>query len=216
MSDERDIDDILESLDQLLRSGSHFNDDHDASAPASAASQRPRPAEPHRASAAEEDMAQARDEPLSPDAYDPSFDLPLDDAFSADDAVHAPDEQIDADAAMEGDAQTAAGPLSRPRVVLTEDMLVDNPQGRLSLRIAEPEETASAQPCVPDETACEPAPAIESGQADRAHFERVVAQVCEDVIAQLQRQLPDMIQQSLDRHLNESGQGEDSPDTDPN
>lgn len=190
MSDDRDIDDILESLDQLLRSGGHHNDDHTDQTPP------PLSSDKSKEEAENADQAVAEKPEASPlTTGDPLFDLPLGEESTAADEPLPEESAVSAVAAQ--------------RVVLTEDMMVNNPQGKLGLRmVAE----SSERPQQPE--AAEAAEESEAVDVDHEQLERLMVQVSDDVIARLQEELPRMIRTSLYRHLNELRQDGDTPDAD--
>lgn len=200
MSNDRDIDDILDSLNQLLREGESHNDDHvEPDKPIEEIG-----AELHafaEASADEVEAGAPEAETLDKAAGDEVRDV---EPESAEAEVRQQDEAV-----VEGDDEAGAfvdAPVSIQRVILTEEMLVDNPQGNLlSLVHTGREESA--------DSAVEPEPVAEDGEehlpddahaplhVDHQHMERLLEQVTDDVIHQLQQQLPSLIKTSLYRQL---------------
>ncbi len=211
MSGERDIDDILDSLNKLLREGESHNDDHvevDAQAEEIEA-------ELHEleegGSGISEEVAVATEEAVSElsEAADISGRHAEADAGSVadpgQDEAGEPCESVEADSSDSSDAQTMEpvdAPVSVQRVVLTEEMLLDNPQGNLlSLVKRDEAEAAESMAEAPQQEA------VRENRTplhvDHHHMARLLDQVTDDVIDQLQQELPVLIKHSLYRHLAE-------------
>lgn len=213
MSKDRDIDDILESLNQLLREGESHNDDHVESYES--------PAKVKKAlDDLEDELSDASEvEPSRSEALD------RDDSETADGAAVSTAEsredisvleaemdgvehwQRDEPEADEPEAESVSDdadePLKMHRVVLTEKMLVDNLQRSLLSMIgngaSDSELDAESTPIVPQS-----GPSI-----DHDLMARLLDHVADDVT----RQLPILIKTSLEQHLNDLIQGEPSGDS---
>ena len=210
MSKERDIDDILDSLNQLLREGESHNDDHvdgDISAEEIEAQLHELDGE----GSSREDESVLSDH-AAEDAGESETDSgPESERVSAPASAGEPDEDDEPD-----DEEPEDSPISMQRVVLTEDMLVDNPQGSLlsmtSNRVTSPDES--------DVTLSEAQAQDQNGvshtllHVDHQHLEQLLEQVADDVINQLQHELPALIKRSLYHHLAAMRDGEQAePDS---
>lgn len=211
MSKDRDIDDILESLNQLLREGESHNDDHVESDES--------PAKVKRALDDLQDelsdvsgVAETRFEDSKGDDSEPANDAePSEDEGgenvseikSETEAVaqRQQDEPEEGGAEADSVSDDADGPVNMQRVVLTEEMLVDNPQRSLLSMIGNSASNSEghAEPTVPQ---AEPS-------IDYALMAELLDRVTDDVI----RQLPKLIKTSLERHLNSLTQGEKPGDS---
>lgn len=182
MSSERDIEDILNSLNELLREGESYNDDHSVAEPRREKVSPPRaekrddrlPAKT-AVKAEPEKLVEVRAEAVRP-------------------ASPVVDEPVKSKAKRSDDA-----PVSVPRVVLTEDMMLDNPQGNLLSLVRNPEEP-QPQPAVKE---AKPAAKGGSVRVDQNHMGRLVRQISDDVIRRLEKELPGLIAESIRRHLKE-------------
>lgn len=215
MSKDRDIDDILESLNQLLREGESHNDDHVESNESSAEVRKALDDlqddlldavvnKPSNAEAADSDDVEAvdrvevSDEANSEDISEPNPEAEAVEAWQQDE----PDED---DAENDPVSDDADEPLNMHRVVLTEDMLVDNPQRSLLSLVGNKTDDRDAEKAV--ETMAPQTEAV----IDHALMAELLDRVTDDVI----RQLPILIKTSLEQHLNEAlrgGQSSDSTD----
>jgi hypothetical protein len=220
MSKERDIDDILDSLNQLLREGESHNDDHveeDISLEDLETKLRE----------LDEEIDELKSEPLLPDEPVKTVDETTLDSGSepASDSIREQsghDVTADSDGALdeEEDKEPADPPISVQRVVLTEKMLINNPQGNLlSVGSGRGSSSAGAERVdVESATEGETAPEEQAGEAphtllhvDHHHLEQLLEQVADDVIRQLQHELPALIKRSLYHHLaqiRDAGQAE--------
>ncbi len=204
MSKDRDIDDILESLNQLLREGESHNDDHvESDEHADKAEQGldelqddlsdVAEMETRLSEAADIGDLEAADETVSEDLSAIDSEQETSGSWEADE----PEEDRISD---EGDQR-----LSVHRVVLTEEMLVDNPQRSLLSLVGN---RADVQVDDQADEAVEP----ESGESetepsvDHALMAELLDRITDDVI----RQLPVLIKTSLEHHLNHLIQGEQS------
>lgn len=224
MSNDRDINDILDSLNKLLREGESHNDDHvetDEQAgeiKAELHELEEDDAVSEEAVASDAESEEAESEQVEGDV-EPSGDISdelsseylddLDEDSSDDPSEYFPEEE-------EEDFQDA--PISVQRVVLTEEMLVNNPQGNLLSMVKESEE-ADIEPVAEssedeiDETVLKELPeqeaADESDHQDihdlltERQLEQLVEMVSDDVIIHLQQELPSIIKASLHRSLSE-------------
>ncbi|MDX8403784.1 MAG: hypothetical protein R8K54_05190 [Mariprofundaceae bacterium] len=179
MSKDRDINDILDSLNQLLHEGESHNDDHVETDEAVNEEAEEIEAELHEL---EEDDAVSED--MESEGVKPE---PLEDHFDS--------SREASDAGNEGPQEA---PISVQRVVLTEDMLVNNPQGNLlSTGMGDKKEIT------------EPVTELESIETQTvnidhlpmAQLEPLLERISDDVISQLQQQLPALIKTALDCHL---------------
>jgi len=204
MSKERDIDDILDSLNQLLREGESHNDDHVD--------------EDISAEEIEAQLHEFDEEGSSPESKSVLSDHSAADA-GENEADSEPESEIVSDPASAGepdeddepdDEEPEDSPISMQRVVLTEEMLVDNPQGSLlsmtSSRVSSPAEAG--------ESLSEAQSQNQNGvshtllHVDHQHLEKLLEQVADDVINQLQHELPALIKRSLYHHLASMRDGE--------
>ena len=232
MSKDRDIDDILESLNQLLREGESHNDDHVESV------EDPKSVK-QKLSDLEDELSEVEsiDALLSatpevtdsdPDSNDGIEDDISDKESEAETAESSDQDESDEDESDEGESEEIESDedlseenepeaenmsddddkrLSTHRVVLTEEMLVDNPQrSLLSLvgnsvdhddeqvdEVVEPEEPSESQ----TETS-----------VDHALMAELLDRIADDVI----QQLPILIKASLEQHLNDLIQDDQSSD----
>lgn len=220
MSTGRDIDDILDSLNQLLREGESHNDDHveeDIS--------------PEELEAKLHELDKEIDElegaPLLPDE-------PVE---TVDEATLKPDSEpepgsksksksksepirkqnennvmADPDGYLdeEEDEEPAGSPISIQRVVLTEEMLINNPQGNLLSAGSGRGPSSAEAGRVNAESVTEPLTASkeQAGEVshtllhvDHHHLEQLLEQVADDVILQLQHELPALIKRSFYHRL---------------
>lgn len=165
MSNDRDINDILDSLNQLLREGESHNDDHvetddqidekldehaeeieaelheleeDDAAPEEAVVE---------AQGAESEEATEQPESEQIDDIDDSSDDELSSEY-LDDLDEDSTDEDSADESIEEELREA--PISVQRVVLTEEMLVNNPQGNLLSIVKEGEEAGVEQVTEPE------------------------------------------------------------------
>jgi len=208
MSKERDIDDILNSLNQLLREGESHNDDHVEEEVS---------IEEIEAELVElkEESAEPKTESDEPIAEEASVEPEADSEPEADPESEA---EADSDEGWEQDEPVEA-PISMQRVVLTEDMMVNNPQGSLlsavpnhlshSDEAGEPgtHESDEAE-LEQDEEQPDQHEAVEERphtllHVDHKHLEQILERVADDVIEQLQHELPHLIKRSLYHHLAE-------------
>lgn len=217
MSKDRDIDDILESLNQLLREGESHNDDHVESYESPAKVKKAlddledelsdvSEVEPSRSEALDRDDSEAADgETVS--TAESSEDISVVEA-EMEVVEHWQLDEPEADEPETDEPETEsvsddAEPLKMHRVVLTEEMLVDNPQRSLLSMVgngvSDSKLDAESTPIVPQST-----PSI-----DHALMARLLDHVTDDVI----RQLPILIKTSLEQHLNDLIQGEPSGDS---
>jgi len=195
MSSERDIDDILNSLNQLLREGESHNDDHTEAEDTGAVSAAEVPPEPKLSRPVEK-----RPEPAAK-------------AKAESPAAVRDDAPEDVEQADEPRSSNDA-PVSLHRVVLTEDMMINNPQGSLlSLAgrrdAAEDGEAADADADA-DADAEDSATQGEAkpAQDGRPHIDPermalLINQISDDLIERMRRELPPLIADSLYRHLKE-------------
>lgn len=217
MSSERDIDDILESLNQLLREGESHNDDHvesDEIPETDLQAGEEAPQEPGQESAlAETEEIPVADEEPADAVEDERVSEPADSGLEA---VSEPEEQEKADDGDDSAGENDESSLSMPRVVLTEEMLVDNPQGSLLSLVR----AAEAKAAVRSEAGgVDDAEERQNGQApvqsplhvDHEHMGRLLEQLSDDVINQLRQELPTLIRDSLYRHLEELNTGYREP-----
>lgn len=217
MSKDRDIDDILESLNQLLREGESHNDDHVESV------EDPKSVK-QKLSDLEDELSEVEsiDALLSatpeitdsdPDSNDEIEDDISDKESEAETAESSDQDESDEDLSEENEPEAENMSddddkrLSTHRVVLTEEMLVDNPQrSLLSLvgnsvdhddeqvdEVVEPEEPSESQ----TETS-----------VDHALMAELLDRITDDVI----QQLPILIKASLEQHLNDLIQDDQSSD----
>ncbi len=232
MSKERDIDDILDSLNQLLREGESHNDDHvelDAlaegiEAELHALEEHVVDAEKQTAGTPEnidevvkqvalETGSNTKLETINP-ALSQNKDIESDESFETDSVYEIPDDDFggnpadDADGSDEQIIDLIDAPVLTQRVVLTEEMLVNNPQGNL-LSMANTDKKESQ-----NTTAESKAVAVEAQGTVRDAdvldvndlpmqqlLKQLLDKVSDDVIGQLQQQLPSLIKASFDRHL---------------
>lgn len=228
MSNDRDINDILDSLNQLLREGESHNDDHVET--------------DGQAGEIEAELHELEEDDV--ESEEPAAEGP--DAESEE----AESEQAEGDVDASGDASNELSseylddlsegfseeeeedfqeaPISIQRVVLTEEMLVNNPQGNLLSMVKENEEVdvepvADAEPIenesvgtVQEESSEQEAvresvhqPAHEThgsnidGLPTQQQLEQLVEKVSDDVITRLQQELPSLIMASLHRRFSE-------------
>ena len=223
MSKDRDIDDILESLNQLLREGESHNDDHVESV------EDPKTVK-QQLSDLEDELTEVESinallsaTPEVTDTDTDSKDEIEDDTSGTEPEAETAEswDQDEPDVGESGDNESEENDpeedeisddgdqrLSIHRVVLTEEMLVDNPQRNLlSLvgnsvdhiaeqvdEVVEPEEVSESQ--------AEPS-------IDHALMAELLERISDDVI----QQLPILIKSSLEQHLNDLGeQANDSTD----
>ncbi len=212
MSKERDIDDILDSLNQLLREGESHNDDHveeDISLEDIEA----------KLLELDEEIDELKSEPLQPDEPVETVDETTSESDSEPDpdseAIREENENdvaVDPDGPLdeEEDEEPAGSPISIQRVVLTEEMLINNPQGNLLSTALDRGPSSAEADRVDVESATEDQTASEeqAGKAphtllhvDHHHLEQLLEQVADDVIRQLQHELPTLIKRSLSHHL---------------
>ena len=221
MSKERDIDDILDSLNQLLREGESHNDDHveeEASVEALEAGLHGLDEEaggPERGSAISDAPALDTGFEVEPES-NPEMMTDYDLDWEQDEG----DESSDSEACS--DDELVDSPIFKQRVVLTEEMLVNNPQGSL-LSMASDRRPPSAEDDaveVKPETENQLKSEEQDGEKphallhlDHQHLEGLLEQVADDVIHQLQRELPTLIKRSLYHRLAEIRDAE-QPETD--
>jgi len=224
MSSERDIDDILESLNQLLREGESHNDDHVG--PDEEAEDWPQGQEglDSAVEMIEGELDRLDDEqPEHDDAAATSSESNMQEASqgstepveldqSSSDEVFEPRREEGED--NDPVDVAADGPVTIQRVVLTEEMLLDNPQGNLLSLVKSPGDESLADESRADEGRAEehveehealtseekPEPSSER-EPDEPPSDALLEQVTADVINQLQETLPLLIKQSLERHL---------------
>ena len=212
MSKERDIDDILDSLNQLLREGESHNDDHVEED----ISFEDLEAKLHEL---DEEIDELKSEPLQPDEPVETVDETTSESDSEPDpdseAIREENENdvaVDPDGPLdeEEDEEPAGSPISIQRVVLTEEMLINNPQGNLlSTALGRGPSSAEADRVdVESATEGETVSEEQAGKAphallhiDHHHLEQLLEQVADDVIRQLQHELPTLIKRSLSHHL---------------
>lgn len=186
MSSERDIDDILNSLNQLLREGESHNDDHSEAEESGAVSAADVPPEPKVAKPVEKRPEPAATEkPVSPTSV--RDDTP-------EDVEEADEPRSSSDA-----------PVSLHRVVLTEDMMINNPQGSL-LSLAGRRDAAEGGGTDADDSATQGE--AKPAQDERPHIDPermalLINQISNDLIERMRRELPPLIADSLYRHLKE-------------
>jgi hypothetical protein len=191
MDQDRDIDEILASLDALLKESDSHNDDM-----------------PHQPKADKQDNDKAE---------------PKDTATDMDNALDKAIESVSNEVLENVVHDTSNEPM--PRVVLTEDMLVDNHQTSLPLGFHEGSDKG-VEPEMPDATsddkiAVDEPHEVEQERADdhvapeqveekhsahsihldKVHIEQLLSVVSADVSEQLQQLLPVMIRDSLHKHL---------------
>ena len=212
MSKERDIDDILDSLNQLLREGESHNDDHVEED----ISLEDLEAKLHEL---DEEIDELKSEPLQPDEPVETVDETTSESDSEPDpdseAIREENENdvaVDPDGPLdeEEDEEPAGSPISIQRVVLTEEMLINNPQGNLlSTALDRGPSSAEAdrvdvESATEGETVSEEQPGEKPRtllHIDHHHLEQLLEQVADDVIRQLQHELPTLIKRSLSHHL---------------
>ncbi|MBL4760515.1 MAG: hypothetical protein JKY80_06655 [Mariprofundaceae bacterium] len=209
MTDTRDIDEILASLDALLREGDSHNDDIPA-----------KPVEP----TPDHDVAKVDLE------SDIEFVEASAEAFLASDELE--DESFTVEAVSDEVVTWQEGGMSR--VVLTEDMMVENPQVSLPLAfnsealneddVQESESPALEEPKSDhttqdveqqDEQLAADAIADDVAPSHVTHLhkqdiEQLLTLVTEDVSSHLQQMLPKLIRESLHTHLSRM---QDEPNT---
>jgi hypothetical protein len=212
MSTGRDIDEILDSLNQLLREGESHNDDHveeDISLEELEA----------KLHELDEEIDELEGAPLLPDEPVETVDEATlePDSKSKSEPIREQNENnvmADPDGSLdeEEDKEPVGSPISIQRVVLTEEMLINNPQGNLlsagSGRGPSPVEAGrvNAESVTERLTASKE----QAGEAshtllhvDHHHLEQLLEQVADDVIHQLQRELPALIKRSLYHRLSQ-------------
>ena len=203
MSKDRDIDDILESLNQLLREGESHNDDLVESAEApEKVKQKLNDLEDEISEVEEVDALLSVADEVVEDAPDSGSetDDDLSDAESEAETTGSwgqdePEEgETEADCVSDDNDER----LSMHRVVLTEEMLVDNPQRSLLSLVGKHSAEAELQPG--DE---EVKPDTAELRVDHTLMAEVLDRVGNDVIHHLQQQLPTLIKSSLEQHLND-------------
>jgi len=200
MAEESDIDDILNKLDQLLKEGADGNDDADAQAEESGAD-----AAGREMAGGEQDEPEHEDifrmealiEEEAPVEETPVEEMPVEDAPVEDAPVEdAPVEDALVDEAAtqpEAVAQPAVEVAAEvPRVVLTEDMLMENPQTPLPLAFGDDEARHV--------TMVEDAEAAERKGGPQALPDEWVDRVSDAVIRRLAGILPQLIQEVMDEH----------------
>jgi len=212
MSSERDIDDILDSLNQLLREGESHNDDHVETDEVSESDPQADEAalqEFEQASApAENEELPAEVEVAEPET-EAEPEMALEPADSAAEPDFEPQEQSETDHEDEAFTAVDESPLSMQRVVLTEEMLVDNPQGSLLSLVRAAEANVAARPSeageggVGDQQGEQVNDANGPLHVDHEHMGRLLEQLSDDVINRLRQELPVLIRDSLYRHLGE-------------
>ncbi len=212
MSKERDIDDILDSLNQLLREGESHNDDHVEEDISSEDIE----AKLHEL---DEEIDELISEPLQPDE---PVEM-VDEATSEPDSEPDPDSEsireqnendmaVDPDGPLdeEEDEEPAGSPISVQRVILTEKMLINNPQGNLLSKgsgrgpSSAESDRVDVESATEGETVSEEQPGEKPRtllHIDHHHLEQLLEQVADDVIHQLQHELPTLIKRSLYHHL---------------
>jgi len=188
MSNDRDIEDILNSLNQLLREGESHNDDHSGSEDGHEKAASPEPEKavdeaPVEAEAGTEPVKLQREKPVE----DTNGDL----------QVSQSGDEIEQDEPRSPDD----APVSINRVVLTEDMMVNNPQGSL-LSLVRNSAGLPKQHRATDENGKSGATSG-SVRVDHDHMERLVRQISDDLIKRLEKELPGLIAESIRRHLKE-------------
>jgi hypothetical protein len=218
MSKERDIDDILDSLNQLLREGESHNDDHveeDISAEEIEA----------KLHELDEEIDKLESEPLQPEETEETVDETTSESDADSESIREQNENdtaVDPDEPSdeEEDEEPAGSPISIQRVVLTEKMLINNPQGNLLSAASGrgPSSAGAGRVGVGSATESETASEEQTGEAphtllhvDHHHLEQLLEQVADDVIRQLQHELPALIKRSLYHHLaqmRDAGQAE--------
>jgi len=148
MNNDRDIDDILESLNELLREGESHNDDH----------------------------TESETEEI------PSHEAGLE---------NRPDSVADENA---------------HKVVLTEEMLVDNPQGNLLQLLHERLEIHAPDQQSDNAEEIESTPGDDEGGDGRWNEEKfnlLVERVTGELIERLNREVPVWVSESMKRHIEE-------------
>ena len=210
MSKERDIDDILDSLNQLLREGESHNDDHEDEDISTEEIE----AQLHEL---DEEGGGPESKPVLSDHAAEETGENEADSESESERVSdpAPAGELDGDDELDGE-EPEDSPISMQRVVLTEDMLVDNPQGSLLSMIS----NRASSPDEADVTLSEAQSQDQNGvshtllHVDHEHLEQLLEQVADDVINQLQHELPALIKRSLYHHLAAMRDGEQAePDS---
>jgi len=224
MSKERDIDDILDSLNQLLREGESHNDDHvegDASIEALEAELHEldeKAGGPERGPAISDEPALDTGLEVEPES---SPEMVTDSDSDWDWEQDEGNEAADSEACSDDD-EPVDSPIFMQRVVLTEEMLVNNPQGSLLSMVSDRRPSSAEADAVEVEAEIENQ--LESDEQaggephtllhlDHQHLEGLLEQVADDVIHQLQRELPTLIKRSLYHHLAEMRDVE-QPETD--
>jgi hypothetical protein len=220
MSKDRDIDDILDSLNQLLREGESHNDDHVESEGAEV-DEEVLLSEPEQEASGSDDVEEAHvDAEVAaevaghPDGADEanveaqiegaieegsaeaSATLPITQQHSNDDSEPVADDQES---------------VTVQRVVLTEDMLIDNPQGSLLSLV---QDSMANVDSGDDADALHETDRENRLTLDQKLMTELMEHVADDVIQALQQQLPLLIQNSLEKHLNELKKSE-NPDNAP-
>lgn len=225
MSNDRDIEDILSSLNQLLREGESRNDDHSAG-------QGPKAAGKSTGSKIEEKTESEAKAPAnlsatqSPRMFDKEKGVEeaskpkaqrRDDSAERGPAEHKgpPVRENAPDAEPTPDEESQVGrrfePLSVTRVVLTEDMMVDNPQGSLLSLIRNPAGHGSAghqgdvglQEADGESASGGKRSDGDSSDSDHDPMAELIVRISDELIERLRRELPPMIAESLYRHLKE-------------
>jgi hypothetical protein len=208
MSKDRDIDDILDSLNQLLREGESHNDDH-VEAEGAEIDDALLPELEHETSEADDIEEMHADEEVTEEV-----------AGQTDEVDEANEERVEEGVEEESDtAESAALPttqehsnddsepvaddqesLTVQRVVLTEDMLVDNPQGSLLSLVQDSMAKVDSET---DSNESHEADEKSQLSLDQNLMTELMDHVTDDVIQALQQQLPLLIQNSLEKHLDE-------------
>ena len=211
MSKDRDIDDILESLSQLLREGESHNDDHVESGVHPETVEKGLDDLQHDLSdvaemetflsaASDDEGAEVADEAISEDFSEMDSGQETSASWEQDEPEEdEPEEDRMSDA---GDER-----LSVHRVVLTEEMLVDNPQRSLLSLVgngADHVDNQADEAVEPEATESQTEPSL-----DHALMAELLDRITDDVI----RQLPILIKTSLEQHLNDLIQGEPSSES---
>jgi len=229
MSKERDIDDILDSLNQLLREGESHNDDHvELDALAEGIEAELHALEEHVVDA-EKETAENLDElvkqvavetgsntkleTINP-ALSQNKDIESDESFATDSVYEIPDDDSGDNSADDADGSDGQvidlidAPVLTQRVVLTEEMLVNNPQGNLlSMANRDKKEsqntiTESKAVAVGAQEAARNTDGLDVNDLPMQQLlKQLLDKVSDDVIGQLQQQLPSLIKASFDRHL---------------
>ncbi|HXH64535.1 MAG TPA: hypothetical protein VNH42_03380 [Mariprofundaceae bacterium] len=220
MADEPSIDEILASLDRLLKEGEGRNDEPAESSPQPAGEAIEEPAgevvEEPIEEATEEATEEVAEEP------DPGFFTALDRAVSEpynevdtveDERGEAEEDEEAARAFEAGAGHEAVAQAGPRRFVLTDAMLVNDVQQSLPLAMGD---AASATPATAGHEEAKPvarAPAIteqaESEQPpvtggaswDERDIQALVDQVTDDVCSAMAEQLPEMIRRALESRL---------------